>query len=69
MSALNGQLLLLCESASFPLPGKVELKVGKGRGMHKKKKKKKQISQTKLGLMASNMEGNDVQNKILGEQN
>lgn len=41
MSALNGQLLLLCESASFPLPGKVELKVGKGRGMHKKKKKKK----------------------------
>lgn len=34
MSALNGQLLLLCESASFPLPGKVELKVGKGRGMH-----------------------------------
>ena len=68
MSALNGQLLLLCESASFPLPGKVELKVGKGRGMHLKKKKK-QISQTKLGLMASNMEGNDAQNKILGEQN
>ena len=26
-------------------------------------------TQTKLGLMASNMEGNDAQNKILGEQN